>query len=101
MRIIVFFDLPVITSEEKKEYRSFRKFLLTNGFVMMQESVYSKIALNGTMVNTIKRRVKLNAPKSGLVQTIVITEKQYNSMEYIVGKSTSNVIDNDKRMIVL
>ena len=42
MRVIVFFDLPTLTLEDKKEYRNFRKFLLKRGFAMMQESVYSK-----------------------------------------------------------
>lgn len=43
MRIIVMFDLPVVTSAERQEYTKFRKFLLKSGFIMMQESVYTKI----------------------------------------------------------
>ena len=39
MRVIVFFDLPTLTLEDKKEYRNFRKFLLKRGFAMMQEQV--------------------------------------------------------------
>ena len=41
MRVIVFFDLPTISVEDRKEYTKFRKFLIKNGFLMMQESVYS------------------------------------------------------------
>lgn len=73
MRVIVMFDLPVKTSEEKKEYRIFRRFLIREGFVMMQESVYSKIALNQTVEKTIKSRVYKNKPKFGLVQLLSIT----------------------------
>ena len=50
MRVIVFFDLPVLTYQQRKEYTKFRKFLLRSGFMMMQESVYCKLALNGTVV---------------------------------------------------
>jgi len=32
MRVIVFFDLPTLTLEDKKEYRNFRKFLLIKRF---------------------------------------------------------------------
>lgn len=32
MRIIVMFDLPVVTSVERQEYTKFRKFLLKSGF---------------------------------------------------------------------
>lgn len=35
MRVLVFFDLPVQTSEDMKNYRLFRKTLLKNGFFMM------------------------------------------------------------------
>ena len=54
MRLIVFFDLPVVTSAERREYARFRKFLVRNGFVMMQESVYSKIILNNTAGDALK-----------------------------------------------
>ena len=53
MRIIVMFDLPVVTSVERQEYTKFRKFLLKSGFIMMQESVYTKIALNTSVADGI------------------------------------------------
>ena len=43
MRVLVFFDLPVITTENRREYRMFRNYLLKNGFLMLQESVYCRI----------------------------------------------------------
>lgn len=49
MRVIVMFDLPVRTSENLREYNRFRKFLIKSGFLMMQESVYCKLALNTTV----------------------------------------------------
>ena len=39
MRVFVMFDLPVLTASDRKVYRQFRKFLMKNGFVMLQESV--------------------------------------------------------------
>ncbi|NLB62432.1 MAG: CRISPR-associated endonuclease Cas2, partial [Clostridiales bacterium] len=53
MRVLVFFDLPTITLEIQREYRRFRKYLVKNGFLMLQESVYCKLALNQTSTNTI------------------------------------------------
>ncbi|MEI3245645.1 MAG: CRISPR-associated endonuclease Cas2 [Lachnospiraceae bacterium] len=101
MRVIVFFDLPTITLEDKREYRTFRKFLLKRGFAMMQESVYSKLALNTTAANGIVSSVKDNRPKTGLVQMMVITEKQFSKMEYVVGEKGSTIIDSDQRTIIL
>lgn len=34
MRVLVFFDLPVLTSENRRAYAKFRRFLLKNGFLM-------------------------------------------------------------------
>ena len=84
MRVIVFFDLPTISLEDKREYRN---FLLKKGFAMMQESVYSKLALNTTVANGVVSSVKEHKPKDGLVQMLVITEKQYSKMEYVIGKN--------------
>lgn len=53
MRVLVFFDLPVETGAQKREYVKFRKLLLKSGFLMLQESVYCKLALNGTAVQGI------------------------------------------------
>ena len=71
MRVIVFFDLPTETAEDKKEYRSFRKFLIKKGFLMMQESVYCKLALNATVAESIVKSVKSNRPSDGIVQLLV------------------------------
>ena len=101
MRVIVFFDLPVETLENKRNYRQFRKFLIKKGFMMLQESVYCKIALNQTVANAIVGAVKSNKPDDGLVQMLVITEKQYSRMEYVVGEIQSSIIDSDERLVIL
>lgn len=46
MRIMVLFDLPVETPLQRHNYGKFRRYLIKNGFMMMQESVYVKLALN-------------------------------------------------------
>lgn len=101
MRILVMFDLPVGTESERKNYRLFRKYLIKSGFLMLQESVYCKIAQNTTVADTIIANVRKNRPDDGLVQVLKITEKQYSRMEYIVGESKSDVLDSDERLVVL
>lgn len=101
MRVFVFFDLPVLTDKNRKEYRQFRKFLIKSGFLMLQESVYCKLAVNSTAADAIVNHVRKNKPSDGLVQTLKITEKQYIKMEYIVGDSKSVVLDTDERLVIL
>ena len=101
MRVIVFFDLPTETGENKRQYRKVRKFLIQKGFLMMQEIVYCKLALNTTVADAIVQAVKANKPNEGLVQLLVITEKQYARMEFVIGSSKSDILDTDERIVVL
>lgn len=101
MRTIVFFDLPNIYAKDKRNYLKFRNYLLNDGFIMMQESVYSKLVLNSQQAELLIDRVRKNAPSKGLVQVLTITEKQYSQIEYIVGESNSKIINSEDRLIVL
>ena len=98
MRMIVFFDLPTKTTADLREYRKFRKLLITNGFVMMQESVYTKMLLNQSVKASVLEVLKKNKPPQGLVQAITVTEKQFAGAVNIVGESVSNVIDTDEKI---
>lgn len=101
MRVIVFFDLPTETTEDRKNYRKFRRFLIKDGFMMLQESVYAKLALNSTQVAQIVNEVKNSQPEKGSVQILSVTEKQFSKMEIISGKCNSNVVDTDERLLIL
>jgi CRISPR-associated protein Cas2 len=101
MRVLVFFDLPVLTSANKKAYRDFRKYLIKSGFMMLQESVYCKLAQNSSVADSIVNNLKNNKPPEGLVQVLKVTEKQFSKMDYIVGSRVSDVVDSDERLIIL
>lgn len=68
---------------------------------MLQESVYCKLALNGTAVNTIVDNIHKNKPDDGLVQLLTVTEKQYAKMDIIVGSLKHEVLDTDERLVIL
>lgn len=101
MRTMVFFDLPNVYAKDKRNYLQFRKYLLNEGFIMMQESVYSKIVLNSQQSSLLMERLRKKAPKKGLIQVLTITERQYSQIEYITGEHQSKIIDSEDRLIVL
>ena len=101
MRMIVFFDLPANTVEEKRHYRQFRKLLIKNGFIMLQESVYCKMITSPSVENSVKLLIHKNKPPQGLVQMLTVTEKQFVKMDYVVGEYTSDVIDTEERFVIL
>lgn len=86
MRIIVMFDLPTKTKQERKIYSEFRRFLLSDGYVMMQYSVYYRICRGLDGVFKHEKRLSYSLPENGAVRMMVITEKQYEDMKILVGK---------------
>lgn len=94
MRLIVMFDLPTETSKDKRNYRMFRRYLIKNGYAMMQYSIYSKIILNRTVLNHQKIKLKQNAPPKGFVELLVVTENQYANKEVLVGESERTQQEN-------
>ena len=101
MREIVFFDMPVLTESNRREYRTFRKFLIKSGFMMVQESVYCKLAQNSSVADIVVDNIKKNKPPEGLVQVLRVTEKQYNKMDFIVGEKTGDVLTTTERLVIL
>lgn len=101
MRIMVFFDLPTLTAGNRREYTKFRKYLIKNGFIMLQESVYCKLALNATVSEAVTQGIRKNRPPEGLVQILTLTEKQFAKMEMITGEYKSEVLQSDKRLVIL
>lgn len=101
MRLIVFFDLPVITAEDRRNYRQFRKVLIKNGFIMLQESVYCKMMTSPSVEGSCRKLIRDNKPPQGIVQILSITEKQFVKMEYVVGDYKSDIIDSEDRLVIL
>ena len=85
MRMLVFFDLPVVTKAERRAYTVFRRFLLNDGYDMIQFSVYGRI-VNGRDAETKHmQRLVSNLPPNGSVRMLTVTEKQYASTKLLVG----------------
>lgn len=101
MRVLVLFDLPTKTSKDIKKYAKFRKFLLKEGFMMLQNSVYCKLVLNQTSANLLSIKVRANAPEVGNILLLSITEKQFNKMEYIIGGKKDDVVNSTDRIVFL
>lgn len=102
MRILVMFDLPTITKQNRRNAARFRKDLINAGFVMMQFSVYYRL-VNGTdMAKKYEQRVNDLLPPSGQVRLLILTEKQFSSMHIMLGPITPQeaVIDNSNLTVL-
>ena len=101
MRILLFFDLPTLTAEHLKAYRNFVKNIKKDGFYMLQESVYVKMVIDKQASDASINRINKFIPKEGNVITLAITEKQFNSMNVIVGEYKTDVITDVERVVKL
>lgn len=101
MRVVVMFDLPTETSAQRRHYRWFRKYLIDDGFVMMQESIYTKICINQHAVDQVQAKLEKNKPPEGIVQVMSVTERQFASIKIITGDLDDTYIQNEERLIVL
>ncbi|HIT45403.1 MAG TPA: CRISPR-associated endonuclease Cas2 [Candidatus Aphodovivens excrementavium] len=102
MRLILFFDLPVETSAQRKQYRIFRKYLISEGYLMLQESVYAKLVTNDGAAGAAIMRLRKHRPPQGLVQVLKVTEKQFATMVYITGnREAYDEVDTMEEFVIL
>ncbi len=101
MRLMVFFDLPTATSENRRNYRRFRKDLISNGFFMLQESVYCRMVINEAMAKSVVARIESFKPPQGMVCAMIITEKQFAGISFIVGETKSDVVTTEQSLVIL
>jgi CRISPR-associated protein Cas2 len=90
MWVFVYFDLPTQTKKERKAYSTFRKQLLTDGFNMIQYSIYARHCSSKENALVHKNRVKRHLPETGQVIIFEITDKQFGMMEFFTGIKTKS-----------
>ena len=90
MWMFVFFDLPTKTKPERGKAAKFRNFLLKDGYMMIQLSVYARICNGQERVDKHLGRLTANIPEKGHVRMFQITDKQYERMKTLVGKRVNN-----------
>ncbi len=86
MRLLVFFDLPTVTKEDKRAYTLFRRFLIKDGYDMIQWSVYGRIVNGFDDAETHLKRLEINLPPDGSVRCLQVSEKQFAQMKILLGK---------------
>jgi len=101
MRLLLMFDLPTHSPTERRDYRNFRKFLISEGFLMHQYSIYTKLLLNDTATQAMIKRIEKQTPKKGHITLLKVTEKQFAKMIYLNSEKNKAVTNSDERIIIL
>jgi CRISPR-associated protein Cas2 len=75
--LLVAFDLPVLSKEQRKRATGFREFLMDDGFHMIQFSVYARSCVSISRQETHMARIRAAVPEEGHVRGIFITRAQW------------------------
>lgn len=84
--LMAMFDLPVETSDNKRDYVRFRKALLKDGFMMLQFSVYARYIPGEEAAEAHRRIIRSAIPPLGQVRLMAVTDHQFGKMEVFYGK---------------
>lgn len=102
MRLFVLFDMPIEKEAQRKEYVRFRKFILQDGFVMLQYSVYTRFCINDTDTSKHIKRVVGFKPKYGNIRILKVTENQFNNMIMVAGeKNEQELLETDEQLLII
>ena len=86
MWLFTFFDLPVKTAEERRDYVRFQKSLLSEGFMRVQYSVYVRYMESEEASGALRRRIRTRLPPGGQVRLLAVTDRQFGKMGIFQGK---------------
>jgi CRISPR-associated protein Cas2 len=96
--VFVFFDLPVKTKKDKREYVRFRKLLQADGFAMMQYSIYVRHCNSRENAEVHMRRVKKILPTHGEIIIFTVTDRQFGDMEFFSGPKQAKRPDTPQQL---
>ena len=83
--LVVAFDLPVGTKEQRKRAHDFREWLKDDGYQMIQWSVYVRACVSFARQQTHIERLKNGVPAEGSVRAIFVTRAQWERSYIIHG----------------
>lgn len=86
--LVVAFDLPVLSPLQRKTATGFRKFLLDDGFQMMQFSVYIRPCVSFARQETHLSRIKKSIPPEGKIRAFFVTRAQWERAYVLYGSPT-------------
>lgn len=99
--LFVFFDLPVGTKVERRSATRFRNFLKDDGYMMLQYSVYARVARGEDAASKHVQRVTKNLPQKGSVRALQVTDKQYARMRLLLGEAKKSERVAPQQMVLL
>lgn len=101
MWMMVFFDLPVTSVDQRRSANRFRSFLKREGYDMLQWSVYARVCRGKARRDKHEKRLRDNLPPKGSVRCLIITDRQYAAMSFLVGSASAQEKASSEQLLLL
>lgn len=99
--LFCFFDLPVGSKAQRKAAAGFRRHLKSDGFIMLQWSVYARLCRGEEASDKHATRLQAALPKEGSVRCLQVTDKQYARMRLLLGNAKKTETKASEQLILL
>ncbi len=76
----------MVTKQDVRTYNAFHKYLIKQGYMMMQFSIYCKLFGNRDAAVQHVQTLKKDLPLKGQIRVMMVTEKQYSKIQLLVGE---------------
>ena len=101
MILLIFFDLPRHSKEERNEASKFRKHLISLGFIMKQYSVYERPIQRLETRNKIFEDIAKHLPKKGSISLYELPDYVNEKQMTLRGKNIIIKANKKPSLIVL
>ncbi len=88
--LMVLYDIPNNSKDERKEYIKFRKKLIYTGFYQLQESVYIKRYNNKQKIKRILNELEILAPINSNIRVLTLTDSTFDKIHIVSGSLSFN-----------
>ncbi|MDP3211939.1 MAG: CRISPR-associated endonuclease Cas2 [Methylotenera sp.] len=101
MWVICVYDCPMIDSEARHDYTVFRRSLLQENFVQLQNSLYVHHFPTLAVGEATIIRLRPLIPKDAQVAFFIVTDKQYGMTKEFFGKRHTRKKPNQPEQVEL
>lgn len=101
MMVLLLFDLPRNTIEERKSAHQFQKRLVRLGFTMKQFSVYEREVRNQSNMKKLIEVICAQLPEEGLISLYQLPNEVSNAQLQILGNGVVKLVKSGPKIVIV
>lgn len=101
--LMIMYDIPIDNANDQKAYRKLNRYLQTQGFYLLQASIYIKPLSEKHKAQVYVEAIKTLAQEGSHMRALLMTHTAFLAMETIIGVDTwgEQLIKNPNSIVTL